>query len=304
MFGLIHVGAKFGCGSRRKVPSEVRAKENIGRYQCVADTGLERLCYKFAKGVTESLQGFYKVGRDVDQDEKLREQIAILHLLMWHRKFTTRTISPDVAPQNTFPSSAGADAIRMSTIDSIHEVHEPSTGTDTVIDIIVNIVDHRKQPVTTVTETNRVVHFARAMPRKLLDKVEISDPTKSDMDVPRYIDASTKRRLPKEVYAQAAAPWDVLITEVGSKGIEALFAAGVILGSSGGAWLGLTMASIFPQRVAAGLYASSFGQVAAPPKIKRPIDRYTEHVFIAAGTLWVNENEEDGYCIRPCLGWR
>jgi pimeloyl-ACP methyl ester carboxylesterase len=290
--------------SPKMVHPEYEPERILGDINVSQTTGFECLCYKFARRVTKSLQGFYKVRRSVDQDKELREQIAALHLLMWHRKFTTPATGQNIATQSTVLSSAGADTIQMSTIGSTHEVHEPSTGPDTAIGIIVNIVNHRYQPVTTVTETNRTVHLTRTMLRKLVDQAEIDDPMKSDIDIPRYFDASTERRLPKEIFAQAAAPWDVLITEVGFKGIEILFAAGIVLGSSGGAWLGLTMASIFPQRVAAGLYASSFSQVAAPPNMDGSIDRYTEQVFVATGTLWVNENEEDGYCIRPCLGWR
>ena len=87
----------------------------------------------------------------------------------------------------------------------------------------------------------------------------------------------------RRVCAQAAAPFKVVVIELVYKAIEVLVACGIILGSSGGAWLGLTLASMFPQRIAAGLFVSSCGQVLSRKKcssLSKP------HVWHPPGTVW------------------
>jgi hypothetical protein len=90
-------------------------------------------------------------------------------------------------------------------------------------------------------------------------------------------------RFARRVYAQAAAPFKAVVIELVYKAIEVLIACGIILGSSGGAWLGLTLASMFPQRIAAGLFVSSCGQVLSRKKcssLPKP------HVWRPPGTVW------------------
>jgi pimeloyl-ACP methyl ester carboxylesterase len=282
-----------------KIHPKYEPKKMLDDIVASQTSGLEHLCYKFGRRVTQSLQNFYGVSRGDDEDEKLRSQVAVLHVLMWHRKATVST------PQSTNVLSLGMNITQTNETSEAHQLQVLSPpgdpGGDTELEITVNIVDHRGKPI---TETECTVKLSQTKLRDLVTQAELKDLDKTNVDNYLVLDASIEREVPKVVFAQAAAPWDVFITEVGFKGIEFLFAAGIILGSSGGAWLGLTMASIFPQRVAAGLYVSSFGQVAAPPQIDGSVDRYIEHVFIATGTLWVNEDNDDGYCIRPCLRWR
>lgn len=87
----------------------------------------------------------------------------------------------------------------------------------------------------------------------------------------------------RRVYAQAAAPLKAVVIELVYKAIEILVACGIIIGSSGGAWLGLTLASMFPQRIAAGLFVSSYGQVLSREKSS---SQSKPHVWRPAGTVW------------------
>jgi pimeloyl-ACP methyl ester carboxylesterase len=296
------------CWSKiRLSKSPNRVHPTYGRNSILDDVGpsqtagLERLCYKFARGVTTSLQGFYRIRRGEEQDKKLRIQIAVLHLLMWHRRIAAQTTSSSAMPGGANLSSTAPGITGTGTIGDALELHAmPPTGTPPGLEVTVtvNIVDHRGKAV---TEGDCEVSLTQEKLRNLVAQADFNGPINSNIKC-LVIDADVEERLPKVVYAQAAAPWDVLITEIGFKGIEALFAAGIILGSSGGAWLGLTLASIFPQRVAAGLYTSSFGQVAVPKKSDESVDLHMEHVFITPGTLWVDG--DTGYCMRPCLGWR
>jgi pimeloyl-ACP methyl ester carboxylesterase len=87
---------------------------------------------------------------------------------------------------------------------------------------------------------------------------------------------------------QAAAPYEAVVVEIVYKAIKLMLACAIILGSSGGAWLGLTLGSMFPQRVAAGLFVSSYGQKLSRTQItaqERP------HAWCPAGTVWTEGPE-------------
>ena len=65
--------------------------------------------------------------------------------------------------------------------------------------------------------------------------------------------------LTSDVYVQAASTEEAFVVECAYKAIEILISISVVLGSTGGAWLGLTFGSMYPQRFAAGVYVSSYG---------------------------------------------
>lgn len=188
--------------------------------------------------------------------------------------------------------------------------------------IIVNIVDHQRKASpyqVTITEeklSNRVAEvFENTGKPQELDFGQLFNTAVSDSN------------FPTRVAAQAIAKWDTLLIEAGYKGIEILFAISITLGSTGGAWLGLTLASIFPQRVAAGLYSSASGQALSRKEVEEG-DGSSEHVFVSSGTMWIDErggdsveeggassehvfvspgtvwaDGENGYCVSPCLPW-
>jgi hypothetical protein len=65
--------------------------------------------------------------------------------------------------------------------------------------------------------------------------------------------------------------------------------------------LGLTLASIFPHRIAAGLYLSSFGQSWTQSELDRAEYANKRAMFTQVGTLWVDGDE--AYRAGPCLKW-
>ncbi len=92
----------------------------------------------------------------------------------------------------------------------------------------------------------------------------------------------------KAVFIQAVAPYEAVVVEVVYPAIELMLACAIILGSSGGAWLGLTLGSMFPQRVAAGLFVSSYGQKLSRTQI---IIQEKPHAWRPAGTVWTEGPE-------------
>ncbi|KAI9856281.1 MAG: hypothetical protein M1824_005495 [Vezdaea acicularis] len=102
--------------------------------------------------------------------------------------------------------------------------------------------------------------------------------------------STTLRRSENPIFVQLAGPFEVFIIEVAFKAAEILFACAIVLGSTGGAWLGLTMASIFPTRRAAGVFTSAYGQV-------EPHNSTEQVSFHAAGMMW-----GFCYCVHP-HGW-
>jgi hypothetical protein len=109
------------------------------------------------------------------------------------------------------------------------------------------------------------------------------------------INHAQKGQFTTAVSIQAAAPFDLLAVEVAHKAIEIVLGCGIILGSTGGAWLGLTLASIFPQRIAAGIYASSYGQALSRQDMFSP--QLGQDVWRPAGTMWTDGPAT--YCIPP-----
>jgi hypothetical protein len=110
----------------------------------------------------------------------------------------------------------------------------------------------------------------------------------------------------RTVHVQQSASLDARFTEATFKIIEILLACGVILGSTGGAWLGLTLCSMFPVRISAGIFSSSFGQRLpdAPIYVLQrdtpPVQIDTANYrFRAAGTVWGRALNQEDYTIEP-----
>lgn len=110
----------------------------------------------------------------------------------------------------------------------------------------------------------------------------------------------------RTVNVQLSASPDALFIDVIFKIIEILFACGIIVGSTGGAWLGLSLCSMFPVRISAGIFSSSFGQVLPDAPIYLPqrdtlprqIDT-ARYRFRAAGTVWGRTDSQEEYSIKP-----
>jgi hypothetical protein len=114
-----------------------------------------------------------------------------------------------------------------------------------------------------------------------------------DAFISRCLEQANTDQFARRVNAQAAAPLKAVVIELVYKAIEVLVACGIILGSSGGAWLGLTLASMFPQRIAAGLFVSSYGQVLSREKSS---SQSKPHVWRPVGTVWT-EPDAHSYVI-------
>jgi hypothetical protein len=115
----------------------------------------------------------------------------------------------------------------------------------------------------------------------------------TDAFMSRCLEQANTDQFVRRVNAQAAAPLKAVVIELAYKAIEILVACGIILGSSGGAWLGLTLASMFPQRIAAGLFVSSYGQVLSREKSS---SQSKPHVWRPVGTVWT-EPDAHSYVI-------
>jgi hypothetical protein len=120
-------------------------------------------------------------------------------------------------------------------------------------------------------------------------------PGLSDPFLQTTLERTRNTHFERRVNAQAAGTINALVIELVYKAIEMLVACGVILGSSGGAWLGLTLSSMFPQRISAGLYASSYGQVLTREQV---VAHVRPHVWRGVGTIWV-DSKVDSYTIAP-----
>src|SRR5207237_616840 len=107
----------------------------------------------------------------------------------------------------------------------------------------------------------------------------ITDRTISRVEEWLHKPSTTLQNSRQTVSVQLTAPFEKAILELGFKAIEILLASAIILGSTGAAWLGLTMASLFPTRHAAGVFASAYGQM-------QPSNTVERVSFRAAGTVW------------------
>jgi hypothetical protein len=98
------------------------------------------------------------------------------------------------------------------------------------------------------------------------------------------------------VSAQRAALLATFFVELGYKLMEMAFGCAVILGSTGGAWLGLTLGSMFPHRIAAKLFVSSYGQnLPEAERITHPNRKSWRPR--PAGEIWTDG--PDSYIIAP-----
>jgi hypothetical protein len=120
------------------------------------------------------------------------------------------------------------------------------SGPDIELQITVNMMDCKRSEIAYSVKTT---HGELV---KCPDKALNKDPHTLDPKSTTYHLSHSNTSLPITVFAvQAAGPWVVLVNRATFKGIEVLFAAGIVPGSSGGDWVALTLVAIFPQRVAA-----------------------------------------------------
>lgn len=106
------------------------------------------------------------------------------------------------------------------------------------------------------------------------------------------------------VSVQEAAPFRLLALEFCSKGRQMLFACLCILGSTGGAWFGLTLSSMLPHCPSAGIYRSSCGQFILEDPETGNHESFVE--WRPVGTMW--SDGPNGYVMPATAllsdGWR
>ena len=163
------------------------------------------------------------------------------------------------------PSSSDSSGNELTEIE--HDAQFPA------IDVCIL---RPKTPISTISVTLTVADVRQIV-------LEIAPHVVGLIDVSTCLEEAKTDQFARRVYAQGTAPFRAVVIELVYKAIEFLVACGVILGSSGGAWLGLTLASMFPQRIAAGLFVSSYGQVLSREESSSQL---VPHVWRPAGTVW------------------
>ncbi len=242
--------------------------------------------YSFSSSITESIRRLDSGGSD-----GTAEMVAALHLLCLNAKIDAVDHQPldeerssEAGDRGSRESSSEASATDTQLLNG---VDSSPLGALTFPDIIVKTAPHQSEP------RNTVISLTSATLRRITEHTSSVDLcAKSGFltdDFMAWISARTRTaQFPKANYVQAAAPYEAVVVEIVYKAIKLMLACAIILGSSGGAWLGLTLGSMFPQRVAAGLFVSSYGQKLSRTQItaqERP------HAWRPAGTVWTEGPE-------------
>jgi hypothetical protein len=168
----------------------------------------------------------------------------------------------------------------------------------TSLDVLIQFVEH--------TGTHKEADLRQISEKDFADSVASVKPSdEHGLSLQSMFQNLSFRTTRSVVMVQAAAPLEAMIIEVGYKAVELLFGCGIILGSTGGAWLGLTLSSLFPQRTAAGLYLSSYGQL-VPAENDGDNTREAPYAWTPAGTVWTNGPESYRVLPREVLSdeWR
>ena len=209
-------------------------------------------------------------------------QIAVVHVICSNTQngsfLTGREgeigIDDPEALRHLRASSADSSGNELPLLSSSTEI-EPAAQFPTI-----EVCIHGPKTLTSTTSVTLTVDEVRQVALRIapLHMVGLTDAFMSTC-----LEQANTDQFARRVHAQAAAPFKAVVIELVYKAIEVLVACGIILGSSGGAWLGLTLASMFPQRIAAGLFVSSYGQVLPREKSS---SQSKPHVWRPAGTVW------------------
>lgn len=232
----------------------------------------------------------------------LERDVAVLHILssyLQSRKQAETRIGDEEIAHEHFDirhsaHSAKDIATQSEIICQVDDRILSSENSDEllVFDILLQIVEF--------TGIRTEVKLLKISRRDFEESVTSFKPNTEDISrIPvELIFNPNRRNITAVVLVQAAAPFDAMVIEIGYKAIEILFACAIILGSTGGAWLGLTLSSLFPQRTAAGLYMSSYGQVLPDGVVHHETSSHKPPCsWTPVGTVWTEGPE--GYCILP-----
>jgi hypothetical protein len=188
------------------------------------DEDIKRICHVLARMVTQKLRKITQSGEEVHEVEEL---IANLHFLLCPRKrWTEEPLTRDTDSRVGFELSL----LTSETSQEVSE-HLPPPDTPSVeqpplkpkMEVAVGIQDYQRRSTR---------HNVLITPEKLRHRAEVAlkyisanpGPLLQNVNFHDLMIASTQGKpLPKTIFAQKAAPWDVLITGIGLKGIEMLF---------------------------------------------------------------------------------
>lgn len=254
------------------------------RSETIDTTTQASICRHLSQAITT---GMRQVGtqKSEQNNEDLIQRVAVFHLIYSHlrqhgqdQQRTSDEESPETLATDTqVPPSLQSTSFRS-------DLGFPS--------ILVKVVDFsgREEEVSAKLTVSSL--------RDVVTVVVSSAPILTRSVMESIANHAHTRQFVTTVSIQAAAPFDLLIVELAYKAIEIAFGCGVILGSTGGAWLGLTLGSMFPQRIAAGIYASSYGQVL--PRQDMLGQHLCKNIWRPAGTIWtVRTDGSTPYCIEP-----
>ena len=233
------------------------------------------ICRHLSKAITTRMR---QVGTQ-KSDQENENLVAVFHLvyshLRQHSQVQQRT-GDEESPET------------LATDTQVPPSPQP-TSSSGFPDTLVKVVDfrgHEKEVPTKLTVSSL---------QNLVTAVAPSAPILTESVMESIMNHAQTGQFVTTVSIQAAAPFDMLVVELAYKAIEIAFGCGVILGSTGGAWLGLTLGSMFPQRIAAGIYASSYGQ--ALPRQEMLGQHPRKNVWCPAGTMWTDGSTS--YYIEP-----
>ncbi|KUJ15148.1 uncharacterized protein LY89DRAFT_670653 [Mollisia scopiformis] len=267
-----------------------------------------RLRDALSRSITKRMRKF----RAFELDIILKRDIAVLYVIsLWASSFES----------NQERQKGGIDAVyqQINSIDlesiqrsrtsetsqnsnSIIPVDScplPSTGSGKIwtLDVRLQVVQYTadRTPVQAMIHTLSMQDFEDAMASALQGWTFNSNVWSTSMN--RIINTIKDNNSTTVVLVQAAAPFDILVVEIAFKAVEVLLACAVILGSTAGAWLGLTLGSIFPRRAAAGLFVSSYGQTLGGKMGN--FEGNLPYPWPPAGTVWSETEGHDSYCVLP-----
>ena len=242
--------------------------------------------YNFSSVVTKRIRQL-----DFDGSDGTAEVVAALHLLCSNTKIDVVHNQPrdEVRPPGKGDQNYGVSGSEASPTNTplLNRDNSSPLGDLAFPDIIVKSVPHRGD------SRNTVISLTSAMLRRNIKQIASVDYCAksgflSDEFLVSTLAYTKSDQFPKAVFIQAAAPYEAFMIEIIHKAVELVLACAIILGSSGGAWLGLTLGSMFPQRVAAGLFISSYGQRLSK---KQVAEQKRLHAWRPAGTVWTEGPE-------------
>ncbi|OCK93136.1 uncharacterized protein K441DRAFT_661897 [Cenococcum geophilum 1.58] len=239
------------------------------------------ICHHLSKAITTRMR---QVGTRKSK-HSIEDLIAVFHLIYSHlrqqsqvQQRTSDEESPETLATDTQVPPSLQSASFRSDLNSLN--------------ILVKVVDfngHENEVPANLTVSKLREIVTEVVPKKP------SPPILTGSVMESIMDHTQTGQFVTTVSIQAAAPFDLLVVELAYKAIEIAFGCGVILGSTGGAWLGLTLGSMFPQRIAAGIYASSYGQVL--PREEMLGQHLCKKVWCPVGTMWAEGSTS--YYIEP-----